>query len=338
MRLLVLGGTAFVGRTVVRLAVAAGHEVTCAARGVTGAPEAGATFRYVDRDRPDGLDVLDGLEFDALVDVSSRPSHVRRAVAALAPRIGHAVYVSSASVYTDNGTPGQGVTGVAVYAPATSEQDDPSGNDRGNYGPCKVACEQAAIGAFGPDRVAVCRAGLIIGPFDTTNRFGYWVSRLVRGGEVLAPGTPADRVQYVDVRDLAAWLIDLADAGVAGTFNGAGTPVSFEHFLHRVAAGVGRDGPELTWVDQEFLLAWGVRPWAGVRSLPLWLPLPAYAGFLTRDVAASLATGMRTRDVADTARDTLTWLADRPTAPGDGDGLRAADEAAILAAWHTRTG
>jgi nucleoside-diphosphate-sugar epimerase len=248
------------------------------------------------------------------------------------------VYVSSASVYAEHGTPGQGATGAAVYDPATPEQDDPSGNDRGNYGPCKVACEQALIGAFGPERVAVCRAGLIVGPHDTTNRFGYWVSRLARGGEVLAPGTPDARVQYVDVRDLAAWLIDLAGTGVAGTFNGAGAPVSFDHFLHRVAAGVGRDGPELTWVDQDFLLAQGVRPWAGGRSLPLWVPLPAYAGFLTRDVSASQAAGLRTRDVADTARDTLTWLADRPAAPGDGDGLAPAEEAAILATWRTRTG
>jgi nucleoside-diphosphate-sugar epimerase len=332
MRLLVLGGTAFLGRTVARLATTAGHEVTCAARGVTGAPEAGVTFVPVDRDDPDGLAPLRGAEFDALVDVSSRPSHVRRAVAELAPRVGHAVYVSTGSVYADNGTPGQTVADSPVLAPAPPEVDDPRGNDMANYGPCKVACEQAVRDGFGADRTFVCRAGLIIGPEDRTNRFGYWVSRLARGGEVLAPGQPDDLVQYVDVRDLADWLVAGAADRLAGTYDGIGVPVSREHFLTHVAVGVG--GPvELTWVDQAYLLAEGVQPWMGDRSLPLWLPLPEYAGFASRDVSASLAAGLRTRDVAETARDTLTWLRGLPESPGDA-GISPDDEAELLRKWH----
>jgi 2'-hydroxyisoflavone reductase len=336
MRLLVLGGTVFVGRTVARQAVAAGHDVTCAARGLSGEPEDGVTFVPVDRDDPAGLAPLRGLEFDALVDVSSRPSHVRRAVADLASRVGHAVYVSTGSVYSDTRTPHQRAIDAPVLDAAPPEVDDPRANNMADYGPCKVACEQAMIDGFGVDRTFVCRAGLIIGPDDPTGRFPYWVSRLARGGDVLAPGAPEDLVQYVDVRDLADWLILAAETRLAGVYDGIGAPVSREHFLTHVAVGVGaRVG--LIWVDQEFLIEQGVRPWSGERSLPLWLPLPEYGGFLTRDVTSSLEAGLGTRDVADTARDTLAWLSGLRQAPDGGAGLTPADEAALLEKWRSRT-
>jgi nucleoside-diphosphate-sugar epimerase len=330
MRLLILGGTAFLGRAVARAALAAGHDVTCAARGTSGEPESGVTFITVDRDDPDGLAPLRDLEFDALLDVSSRPSHVRRAVTELEPRVGHALYVSSCSAYAEWGTPGQRAD-APVHAPAPPEADDPT--DPETYGPRKVACEQAVVDGFGTDRAFVCRAGLIIGPEDETNRFGYWVSRLAHGGEVLAPGAPDERVQYVDVRDLADWLVRAAETRLAGVYTGTGAPVSREHFLTHVAVGVATP-VQLSWVDQEFLLEQGVQPWMGERSLPLWLPLPEYAGFLSRDVSASLDAGLRTRDVAETARDTWAWLRDLATAPGKGDGLNPDDEAALLEKWH----
>jgi 2'-hydroxyisoflavone reductase len=333
MRLLVLGGTAFLGRAVARLALASGYEVTCAARGTTGEPPDGVTFVRVDRADPDGLAPLRGEQFDALVDVSSRPSQVRRAVAELAPRVGHAVYVSTGSVYAHpGGTPGQTVADSPVVPPAPPEVDDPRGNDQANYGPCKVACEHAVLDGFGVDRAFVCRAGLIIGPEDRSNRFGYWVSRLARGGEVLAPGAPDDLVQYVDVRDLADWLVAGAAGGLAGIFDGIGVPVSREHFLTHVAMGVGSP-VELTWVEQSYLLAEGVQPWMGERSLPLWLPLPEYAGFASRDVSASLAAGLRTRDVAESARDTLSWLQGE-SAQLTGAGITPEDEAELLRKWH----
>ncbi|GII21015.1 NAD-dependent epimerase/dehydratase family protein [Planosporangium mesophilum] len=331
MRLLVLGGTAFLGRAFVRAAVAAGHEVTCAARGVSGEPEPGVTFVPIDRDDPEGLAPLRGMEFDALLDVSRRPDHVRRAVAELAPRVGHAVFVSSVSAYADHGTPGQRVAEAPLLAPASPDADPA---DPETYGPRKVACEQAFIEGFGADRVFVCRAGLIIGPEDETNRFGYWVSRLARGGEVLAPGEPGDLVQYVDVRDLADWLVRAAETRLAGVYDGTGAPVSREHFLTHVAAGVATP-VRFTWVDQEFLLEQGVQPWMGEGSLPLWLPLPEYAGFLARDVSASFEAGLSTRDVADTARDTLGWLGGVARPPGE-DGLSPYDEVKVLEKWHNR--
>ena len=343
MRLLVLGGTAFLGRAVARTALAAGHEVVCAARGISGAPAGGVTFVRVDRDDPDGLAPIAGLEFDALVDVSSRPSHVRRAVAALADRVvAHATYVSTGSVYADDATPGQRVQGARVVEAAPPGVDDPTADGHAAYGPCKVACEEAFRTGFGAARVFVCRAGLIIGPEDPSGRFGYWVERLARGGEVLAPGRPDDLVQYVDVRDLAGWIVHAAATGLVGTYDGTGAPVTREHFLTHVAVGTETDKPvQFTWVDQEFLLARQVRPWMGERSLPLWLPLPAYAGFLTRDVSDSLAAGLHTRDVAETARDTLAWLrtipaTDRPVVSGRGAGLTADEERDLLDAWRGR--
>jgi nucleoside-diphosphate-sugar epimerase len=332
MRLLVLGGTAFVGRAIASHAVAAGYEVVCAARGVSGPVPPGSTLVTVDRDAPDGLAPLDGQRFDAVVDVSSRPSQVRRAVAALAGRVGHWCYVSSGSVYADTATPDQRVGTAPVLPPAPAEMDDPTAGSE-EYGRCKAACERAVLGSGVP--VLVCRAGLIVGPEDTSDRFTYWPVRLARGGEVLAPGRPDDAVQLVDVRDLAAWLVGAARDGRAGVFDGIAPPTTRLDLLTRVAAGVGRPEPALTWVDQDFLAAREIRPWSGPRSLPLWLPLPRYAGFMSRDASASVVAWLAARDLRDTARDTLDWYRSAGEPPLS-CGLAAREEAEALTAWHSR--
>jgi nucleoside-diphosphate-sugar epimerase len=326
MRLLLLGGTVFLGRAVARHALDAGHEVTCLARGSSGTSVDGARFVTADRDSDDAFAALGDEQFDALVDVGRKPSHARKAVAALADRVGHATFVSSASVYADNATPGQGVD-APLLPPAPSEVDDPSGEA---YGPCKVSCELAYTEGFGADRAFLCRAGLIVGPEDPSGRFGYWVRRIARGGEILAPGSRDDAVQLVDVRDLAAWIVTAAEQRLAGPYNGTGAPMTREAMLTGIDPAA-----TLTWVPQEFLVERGVQPWDGARSLPLWLPLPEYAGFLTRDVEPSLATGLRTRPIGDSARDTLEWLERTP----EGDSkLTAADEAEVLSAWHAKQG
>jgi nucleoside-diphosphate-sugar epimerase len=332
MRLLVLGGTVFLGRAVARHAAAAGHDVTCAARGTGGTVADGVRFVRVDRDADGGLDALAGQEFDAVVDVARRQGHVRRALSALHDRVGHWVFVSTCSVYADNATAGQRAATAPLLPPAPAGTDLDDADPEG-YGRNKVACERAVIEAVGEDRAFLCRAGLIVGPEDPSGRFEYWVRRVARSGEVLAPGTPADQVQFVDVRDLAAWLVEAA-GGVAGTYDGMGAPMPMVDFLAGVAEGTGAR-PTFTWVDQDFLVEHGVGPWMGPRSLPLWLPLPAYAGFLTRDVAPALEAGLRTRPVAETARDTLAWLADQPDAV-ERCGLPAADEADLLRAWGRR--
>jgi nucleoside-diphosphate-sugar epimerase len=336
MRLLVLGGTAFLGRAVARHARDAGHEVTCAARGVAGEPAAGVRFVAVDRDVPSGLSALDGAEFDAVIDVARHPNRVRSALDTLVDRVGHWTFVSSCSAYADQATPGQRA-GSAPLLPAISPAEEAAhADDAVLYGRRKVTCEQAVVAAVGVDRSFICRAGLIVGPEDESGRFTYWVRRLARGGEVLAPGDPGEPVQFVDVRDLAAWLVYAGETGLAGGYDGIGAPTTRQDALSRVAGAVAPDGTTLTWVDQEFLLAHEVEPWMGERALPLWLPVPEYAGFLARDTGPALAAGLATRDIAETARDTLAWLADRPDAKVTG--MSAEVEANVLAEWHGRLG
>lgn len=332
MKLLVLGGTVFLGRAMAAHAVAAGHQVTCAARGVSGDVPSGATLVRIDRDDPDGLSPLDGQAFDAVIDVARRPSLVRRAVEALRGRVGHWTYVSSASAYADESTPGQRAATAPLLEAAPPEQDDPTGSAEA-YGRCKVACERAVLDSGVPAFIG--RAGLIVGPGDPSDRFTYWPVRLARGGEVLAPGRPADLVQLVDVRDLAAWLVDGTDGGLTGAYDGISAPMPRGEFLARISAAIGRPDPRLTWVDQEFLAEHEVNPWAGDRSLPLWLPLPEYAGFLTRDVGSALAAGLTIRDLGETARDTLSWYVEAGER-GLSSGLSGEDESALLAAWHQR--
>jgi nucleoside-diphosphate-sugar epimerase len=333
MRMLVLGGTIFLSRAVAEQARDRGHDVTTTSRGRSGSVPEGVRHVRADRDDPDGLAPLargDGT-FDAVVDVARQPGHVRRALDLFGERAGHWTFVSSGSVYADDATPGQRVDGSPVLAP--HHEDDASETAVATYGPRKVACEGAVRDALG-DRAFICRAGLIGGPGDQVDRFGYWPLRLARGGEVLAPGAPDDAVQVVDVRDLAAWIVDAAERGLAGTFDGIGPATSRAEFLARVAAGVGAD-PELTWVDQPFLLEREVNPWMGPRSLPLWLPLPEYAGLMSRDGSPSFAAGLVTRDLSETARDTLAWR--RSAADHDlAAGITAEDEADLLGAWRRR--
>ena len=366
MRLLILGGNVFLGKATARAALDAGDDVTCAARGRAGQAPDDARFVTIDRNDPASYAAIDG-SYDAVVDVSSRPSHVRGALAALADRVDHWVYVSSGSVYTDSATPHQRAANAPVHDPAPPEVDDPFADGFVNYGPCKVACEQAVTSTVGVDRSFVCRAGLIVGPEDRSDRFTYWPDRLARHGEVLAPGTPEDLVQWVDVRDLGTWLALAGRNRIAGTYDGVGVPVTRAQFLVDVATGVGAGAPRFTWVDDAFLIDHGVNPWAGPRSLPLWLPLPDYGGFLTHDGTAPQAAGLVARPLVDTARDTLEWLrsarpasarsAGTEAANGDGTeainrdgseavggdaveaparkaGLNSDEEAEVLAAWR----
>ncbi|MEU7870656.1 NAD-dependent epimerase/dehydratase family protein [Dactylosporangium sp. NPDC049140] len=330
MRILVLGGTVFLGRAVARRALDAGHDVVCAARGESGSPVEGAAFVRADRDRPDGLDAVTG-EFDAVVDVGRHPLHVRHAVAALAGRVGHYTFVSSCSAYSDAETPGQ-TAGAAPLLPADFDADP--WTDAESYGRAKVACERLAADGFGADRTFLLRAGMIVGPEDPTYRFEYWVRRALRGGEVLAPGGPDEVVQLVDVRDLAEWIVDAAGAGLAGAFDGIGAPMSRAAFHAGFAGGAGVP-QQLTWVDQDFLLEREVAPWAGPRSLPFWLPLPEYAGFLSRDVTPSLAAGLRTRPLDETVRDTVAAIRDTPHIDAK-NGLGIEEEAQLLREWHER--
>jgi nucleoside-diphosphate-sugar epimerase len=332
VRILVLGGTVWLGRCIATTAIDSGHHVTCLARGGSGAPPDGAEFVRVDRDEPDAYDEVIRAEWDAVVDVSRQPGQVRRAVEALAGRAGHFVFTSSASVYADHGTPGDDETAAVL-----PRLDGDVMATMATYGEAKVACEEHVRAAFGPDRSLIVRIGLIGGPGDIFGRSGYWPLRFARpaaaDGSVLVPDAPALPTQVIDVRDLAAWIVDAGTAGLTGTFNATGETTPLPDHLTIARAVAGHTGPVVP-VDQDWLLAHDVEPWMGERSLPLWLPLPDYAGFSARDSSAARAAGLVTRPLADTLADTLAWEltagADRPRLAG----LTADEERRLLAAVH----
>lgn len=322
MRLLILGGTQFLGRAIAAHAYAMGHDVTCAARGVAGTVPDGARFIRVDRDQPDGLAPLAGKAFDAVVDVSRHPGQVRRAVAALKQRVEHWTFISTVSAYADNRTIGQRADTAPLRAPTAPEIQH---STEQTYGAAKVACEQA-VG----ENAFICRAGLIVGPEDPTGRFTYWPTRLARGGEVLVPGTPDDAVQFIDVRDLAQWIVHAAQTRLTGCFDGIGPACTRGRFLAECVDAFGSPCT-FTWVDRAFLESQDIKCWSGSRSLPLWLPLPDYAGFATRDTSPAREAGLTVRALAETARDTLSWA---QTTGGPVTGLTADEESAALKAWH----
>lgn len=323
MRLLVLGGSVFLSKAVAAEAVARGHEVVAANRGRSGPVPDGV--RHVPLDRAEPFPTALAAEaFDAVVDVSRTPSHVRRAVAALPDA--HWVFVSTINVYADDADPG----GPGVGPLRDPEHDDVDGAQEPEaYGAMKVACEE--IVRAGAPGSAVVRPGLIVGPGDPTGRFTYWPARLARaldGGEVLAPGDAADPVQVLDVRDLAAWLVALAERRQSGVLDAVGPVTPVGDLLEAVARGVGAT-PRWVWADRAALEAADVRPWAGERSLPLWLPRPEYDGLPAHDAGPALAAGLATRPVEETARDTLAWLESTPDAAVTG--LTAHEEAEVLA-------
>jgi nucleoside-diphosphate-sugar epimerase len=330
MRVLVLGGTVYLSRAIAELARDRGHEVTCAARGTSPAPT-GTRFVRIERDAEDGLEPLAGESFDAVIDVARRPSHVRRALRALAAQAGHWTFVSTLSVYADKATLHQDESAPRLD-PLPPDADD---SDMTKYGEAKVACEDLVTEAFG-DRAFTIRAGLIGGPGDPNNRFGYWPLRIWRGGEVLAPGSPDDLVQVIDVADLAGWIVAGAEKGLAGTYNATGPVMPRGEFLTRIAEAVGADC-EFTWVDGDFLVAHGVEEWMGPRSLPMWLT-PEWGAVMAHDVSAAFVAGLTVRDLAETARTTLNWERGRVEAGSHtmAAGLTAEEEAEVLQAWHAR--
>ena len=326
MRILVLGGSVFLSKAVAADAVARGHEVTCVTRGRSGEVPPGT--RHVVWDRADDVPPeLGGETFEAVVDVSRTPSHVRKAVAAW--RDAHWVFVSTINVYADNATPDPGVDGSLVEA---IDEDRDLRADPEAYGPMKVSCENAV--RSGAARSMVVRPGLIVGPGDPTGRYGYWPERLADDGRVLGPASPDDRVQLIDVRDLADWVVRSVEAGTTGVYDGIGPATPVGEVLAQTAAGVGSD-PELVWTGQDFLTEQGVEPWMGDGALPLWLPRPDYDGMITHRFDPSARAGLTVRPVADTARDTLEWMKDNDDAPRTG--MSRDREAEVIAAWDARS-
>ncbi|MFD8754805.1 NAD-dependent epimerase/dehydratase family protein [Kitasatospora sp. NPDC059577] len=322
MRILIMGGTRFVGLHFAEAALAAGHHVTVLHRGRSGAhllPD--ATHLIADRDAD--LSALRGRRWDATVDVSAYyPRQVRDLAAALDPgAAGHYLLVSSMAVYDTPAAPA--FTEDSPLRPADGPEPDAVTGE--TYGVLKVQCERAAREAFGPKTLLV-RPTYVIGPHDYTHRFDYWVRRLARGGEVLAPGRPDAPLQVVDARDLAAWMLTLLERNASGALHAATPPpFTFGDLLDAVASAVAPAGTTVTWVAEDFLRTAGVPE----RALPLWPGSPELRATNTADPAAALASGLRLRPVADTARDVPAFEPMPET-------LTPEREAELLAAWHRR--
>jgi nucleoside-diphosphate-sugar epimerase len=308
MRLLILGGTKFLGRHVVDAALAARHDVTIFTRGKTN-PDLYPEVEHLTGDRDGDLAALVGRTWDGVIDTSGYvPRILRQSAELLRDAVGRYVFVSSISVYADFSKPLNESSPVAeLEDPATEEIME-------HYGALKAACETVIDEVYG-DRGANVRAGLIVGPYDPTDRFTYWPRRIAAAGDVLGPGDPSAPVQFVDARDLAAWMVEIALIGPGGTFNATGPAekLTFSAFLERATAAIGSDA-NVVWVEEQRVLDAGIEGWS---ELPLWLPGNEYAGMAQADTRRAREAGLTFRPLEETVVDTLAWdrtvEGDRPT-------------------------
>jgi len=328
MRLLILGGTVFLGRHLAEAALAQGHTVTLFNRGLRN-PDLFPQAEKLRGNRDGDLEALRGRRWEAVIDPSGYvPRLVRAAAELLAEAVEHYTFISSLSVYADFTVPGLSEDSAVGTLPEGQEETEEITAE--TYGPLKVLSERAAEAAF-PGRALVVRPGLIVGPHDPSDRFTYWPVRVARGGEVLAPDDPARQVQFIDVRDLAEWILRLVERRVTGTFNATGPaqPLAMGDFLATCRAVSGSDA-RFTWVPEALLLEHNVTPYT---ELPLWVPA-AEAGFDRFDITRALAAGLTFRPLEETVRDTLAWDATRPAEAPRRNGLPAEREAALLEAFH----
>jgi len=344
MKLLILGGTIFLGRHLVDAALARGHEVTLFNRGQHN-PHLYPQVEKLRGDRNGDLRALEGRRWDACIDTCGYlPPHVRASAQLLAKAVDHYTYISSLSVYPDYSSPGiderapvQRLTAqqmlelskVKTLTPATVEKY------QALYGPLKALCEQAALMVM-PGRVLNIRAGVLVGPYEQYDRFAYWVHRIAHGGEVLAPGRPDRPVQIIDARDLAQWTIRMIEARRTGTYNATGPDyeLTIQQLLEECIVASGSDA-HLVWVANEFLIEEGVVP---LKEMTMWHPDEArIAGLSSVNCDKAIAAGLTFRPLSETIQDTLAWDAWRPADLEWRAGLLPAREAQLLRAWHAQT-
>jgi 2'-hydroxyisoflavone reductase len=328
LKILILGGTRFIGPHVVELARAHGHEVTLFNRGKTNVARV-TGVEVLHGDRNGQLDALAGGKWDAVLDTSAFvPRIVKLSAELLKDSVSHYVYVSSISAYASFAIANDETSPVGKLTDETVEKVDDN-----TYGPLKVLCEQTAERTM-PGRVTVLRPGYIVGPDDNSDRFTYWPARVARGGEVLAPNTPQDEIQVIDVRDLAAFTLLCIEQRVLGTFNLVSPPRTFTmgELMNDCRAAAKSDA-RITWVPAEFLEAHGVVD----GDLPIWSHAAGEnAGFALTSAQRALAAGLKVRPLSETVRDTLAWQLARPAEQQAKlkAGISAEREQELLTAWH----
>ncbi|HWM88636.1 MAG TPA: NAD-dependent epimerase/dehydratase family protein [Kofleriaceae bacterium] len=333
---LILGGTGFLGPAVVEAAQARGHTLTLFNRGKTN-PQLFPGVEKLQGDRDGKLQALEGRKWDAVVDTSGYvPRIVKMSADLLARSVEQYLFISTISVYGE-----MRVAGADEDAPLATAPDPTTEDVKQHYGALKALCEKAAETAM-PGRVCTIRPGLIVGPRDQTGRFTYWPVRIERGGEVLAPGGGSDPVQYIDVRDLAAWIVQVMEERVVGVYNALGPAERLEisTLLEQIKQAIPKSDARFTWVPAEFLEKEGVAPW---QDMPVWIPPTGeYAGSGTTSNARAVAKGLRFRPIADTTTGTLEWLATLDPATRtkvtSGAGLAADKETKVLAKWARSNG
>jgi nucleoside-diphosphate-sugar epimerase len=325
LRLLVLGGTKFLGRAIAENALGRGHEVSLFTRGETN-PELFPEAEHLHGDRKSNLAALQGRRWDTVVDTSGYvPDVVRASAELLSPSAEHYTFISSISVYEDFSHPVHEESPLAQLGEMPRDELAP---DYSNYGALKALCEREAMEAFAGRALAV-RAGLIVGPHDPTGRFTYWPYRIARGGEVLAPGPPERPVQFIDVRDLAAWIVEASERRLSGPFNVTSRPSPLGELLE-TCTRVAETDARVTWVDEALLLEREVGEW---MELPLWIAAnPGAESFHAVDTTKAHDAGLRERPLDNTVRATLDQAE-----TVDGVGLAPDREEELLREWHERS-
>ena len=332
MKLLILGGTVFLGRALVEAALSRGHDVTLFNRGQHN-PELFTSVEKIRGDRDGSLDPLKGKTWDAAIDTCGYfPRVVRQSARLLADSVGHYTFISSISVFSDFAEPWDENGPLGQIDEAEAEAADKITGE--NYGPLKVRCEQEVEKAL-PGRTLVIRPGLIVGPHDPSDRFTVWPWRVQRGGEVLVPGTPAQRVEIIDVRDLAEWNIRLVERDVVGVYNATGPeyPLTMGHLLETCKTEL-TSSAEFTYVPGEFLKQEDV----DANTVSCWyIPddEPQYRCFCDINCSKAQAEGLTYRPLSRTVRDTLDWAATRPEDWKWRAGVAPEREGELLKAWNT---
>jgi 2'-hydroxyisoflavone reductase len=323
MRILVLGGTQFLGRHVVDAALARGHDVTMFNRGQT-RPELFPDVEKLRGDRDGDLGALSGRPFDAVVDTSGYVPRVMRLTLDALGDVGHYTFVSSVSVYADLSSPADEDAPVAQLVEETEVFRSEA------YGALKALCEDVVRERY-PDAF-IPRPGLIVGPWDPTGRFTYWPARLDDGDRVLAPA-PADApAQVIDARDLADWIVDAGERRLAGTYNAIAPPTTIGEVVETCRRVAASDA-EVVWVDSSFLVEQEVGEW---MELPLWLSDPAYRAMQQTPVERAAAVGLRHRPLEETVRDTLEWVRSGAAPDEPPAGLDRGKEQRVLDAWFSK--